>query len=247
VLLTNGRALAGPLTIHSEIPVYVAGSFNTIAHPAYNGPPPAKIHAPRVVVLPNEAMRQLQTSAVWDSVPPAGSSEPVALPLRAESNVTLYAVIRSGYCRSAGGQYFGGVWEGVPAVLGDWGGAGLRIVGAVEARGATLSLAQCAAYGTPLGAMPPSGTPTVQPPSRTVLFDERLLHPAFQPPGGWGHRNVVYTGSAAVPGRTYERQLRAVGGTVVVRRVHDDRRGFPPIPATTPIRAPMLLPPAAAD
>lgn len=237
VLLTNGRALAGPLTIHSEIPVYVAGSFNTSTHPAFNGPPPAKIHAPRVVVLPNETMAQLQTSAVWDSVPPAGSAEPVALPLRAESNVTLYAVIRSGYCRSTGSQYFGGVWEGVPAVLGEWSGAGLRIVGAVEARDITPGPAQCAAYAAPLGLVPPSGTPSVQPASRTVLFDERLLHPAFQPPGGWGHRNLVYTGPAAVPGRTYERQLRAVGGTVVVRRVHDDRRAFPPIPAGVSVGA----------
>lgn len=244
VLLTNARALAGPLTIHSEIPVYVAGSFNTAFSPAYNGPPPAKIHAPRVVVLPNEAAAQLQTSAVWDSVPRAGATIPTVEPLRAETNVTLYAVIRSGYCGTVEGQYFGGAWEGVPAVLGDWGAAGLRIVGAVEVRGGGVSAASCGAYAAPLGAVPPSGTLTTQPASRTLLFDDRLLHPAFQPPGGWGHGNLVYIGSTAVPGRTYARQLRAIGGTVVVRRIHDDRRGAPEVPAGAPVGGPAPLPAA---
>jgi hypothetical protein len=237
VLLVNGGSLAGPLTIHSEIPVYVAGNFNTAFRAAFNGPPPAKIHAPRVVVLPNEAPAQLQTSAVWDSVPRAGGTTPAAEPLRAESNVTLYAVIRSGYCRSVEGRYFGGAWEGSPAVLGDWSRAGLRIVGAVEVRDATATAAGCAAFGAALDQTPPSGTATLQPASRTLLFDERLLHPYFQPPGAWGYGNVPTSGPSVIPGRTYARQLRAIGGTVVVRRVHDDRRGFPPIPAAVPIPA----------
>lgn len=244
VLLTNATSLAGPLTIHSEIPVYVLGSFNTAFRGAYNGPPAARIHAPRVVVLPNEAAAQLQTSAVWDSVPRAGGSIPAADPLRAESNVTLYAVIRSGYCRTTEGRYFGGVWEGVPAVLGDWSAAGLRIVGAVEARDATTTAAACGTFAAPIGGPSPSGTPTLQPSSRTVLFDERLLHPFFQPPGGWGYGNVPSGGPSAIPGRSYARQLRAIGGTVVVRRIRDDSRGFPSIPDAVRIRAPGVYPAA---
>jgi hypothetical protein len=234
VLLTNATSLAAPLTIHSEIPVYIAGNFNTAFRAAYNGPPPAKIHAPRVVVLPNEALAQLQTSAVWDSVPRAGSTTASAMPLRAESNVTVYAVIRSGFCRTVGGEYFGGAWEGIPAVLGDWSGAGLRVVGAVEANDETTTAAACARYAAAFGA-DPSGTPTRQPASRTLLFDDRLLHPGFQPPGAWGNGNVVYTGPSAIPSRPYSRQLRAIGGTVVVRRVRDEQRGFPAIPAAVSI------------
>lgn len=244
VLLENASSLAGPLTIHSELPVYVAGNFNTTFRAAYNGPPPAKIHAPRVVVLPNEATSQLQTSAVWDSVPRAGSTTPAAEPLRAESNVTLYVVIRSGYCRSVGGRYFGGAWEGAPAVLGDWSRAGLRIVGAVEVQDETTTAAACAAFAAAMDAPPPSGTATLQPLSRTLLFDERLLHANFQPPGAWGYGNVAYSGPSAVPGRTFARQLRAIGGTVVVRRIRDDWRGFPPIPAAVPIPGPGPLPAA---
>lgn len=244
VLLTNATTLAGPLTVHSEIPVYIQGSFNTAFSASYNGPPPAKIHAPRIVVLPNEASAQLKTSAVWDSVPRAGSTTPSAAPLRAESNVTVYAVLRSGYCRTREGQYFGGVWEGIPAVLGDWGSVGLRIVGAVEAAEAPSTSAGCAAFAAPLGATP-SGTPTRQPASRTILYDDRLLHPSFQPPGGWGYENAAYSGPSAVPGRTYARQVRATGGTVAVRRIRDTMRGFPTIPAAVPIRAAGPVPAAA--
>jgi hypothetical protein len=243
VLLMNGTSLAGPLTIHSEIPVYVAGSFNTAFRAGYNGPPPAKIHAPRIVVLPNEAASQLQTSAVWDSVPRAGSTTPAAAPLRAETNVTITAVLRSGYCQTRDGQYFGGVWEGIPAVLGDWRSAGLRIIGAVEAAEGPDTSADCSTFATPLGTTP-SGTPTTQPASRSILYDDRLLHPYFQPPGGWGYGNVAYSGASAVPGRTYARQLRATGGTVAVRRVRDTMRGFPPIPPGVPIRAPGAYPAA---
>lgn len=243
VLLTNATTLAGPLTVHSEIPVYIQGSFNTAFSASYNGPPPAQIHAPRIVVLPNEAPAQLETSAVWDSVPRAGSTTPTAAPLQAESNVTVTAVLRSGYCRTRDGQYFGGVWEGIPAVLGDWRAAGLRIVGAVEATEAPGTSPGCAAFAAALGGTP-SGTPTTQPASRTILYDDRLLHPSFQPPGGWGYGNVVYGGPSAVPGRTYARQLRATGSTVAVRRVRDTMRGFPTIPAAVPVSAAGALPAA---
>jgi hypothetical protein len=127
-------------------------------------------------------------------------------------------------------------------VLGDWSRAALRIVGAVEVRDETVGAAGCAAFAGAMDAAPPSATPTLQPASRTLLFDERLLYPSFQPPGAWGHGNMAYSGAPAIPGRTYARQLRAIRGTVVVRRVHDDRRGFPPIPPAVPIPAPGPFP-----
>lgn len=233
VLLTNAAALPGPLTVHSEIPVYLAGDFNTSTAAEYSGPPPAKIHAPRIVVLPNEATAQLLTSTVWDSVPRFGSGTPASEPLRAESNVTIVAVLRSLYCRSVGGHYFGGVWDGVPAVLGDWSSSGLRIIGALEATESPTNAAACAAFAPAFG-NEAEGT-TRQPAFRTVFYDERLLSPAFQPPGGWSRLNVAFAGPSAVPGRTPERQARAIGGTVAVRRVRDNQHGLPIIPPAVPI------------
>lgn len=243
VLLTNARRLAGPLTIHSEVPVYLQGSFNTAFQAAFNGPPPAMIQAPRIVVLPNESPWQLQTSSVWDSVPHMAGPA-AAMPLRAESNVSVYAVLRSGFCGTVDGRYFGAAWEGIPAVLGDWSAAGLRVVGAVGGRAEASSAASCGRYAAPLNGPSPSGTPTLEPASRTLLFDERLLHPRFQPPGSWSSENIPADEAEAPPGRTRERQARATGGTVVVRRVRDDWRGRPPIPADGGV--PMPGPPPAA-
>lgn len=194
VLLVNGASLAGPLTIHSEIPVYVAGNFNTAFRAAFNGPPPAKIHAPRVVVLPNEAPAQLQTSAVWDSVTRAGDTRPTAEPLRAESNVTLYAVIRSGYCRSVGGSYFGGAWEGSPAVLGDWSRAGLRVVGAVEVRDATPTVAGCAAFGAALTRCRPPGRQRCSRPRARCSSTSGSSIPPFSRPARGGTETSLTVG-----------------------------------------------------
>ena len=243
VLLTNATALAGPLTIHSEIPVYIAGSFNTRFTAAYNGPPPASIQAPRIVVLPNEALGQLQTSMVWDSVPPAGSSTPTALPLHAESNVTLYAVLRTSFCAGSGVSSTG-VVAASPAVLGDWRAASLRVVGAVELSQAGAASAACTVYSRAPGALPPSGTSTVQPASRMILYDDRLLHPQFQPYGSWTYGNVPAGGAAAIPGRPPARQLRTTGGTAIVRRLAGDLRGAPAIPPALPIQTPGAFPAA---
>lgn len=244
VLLTNATSLAGPLTIHSEVPVYVQGSFNIGYQTVFNGPPPAMIHAPRIVLLPNEAAAQLRTSAVWDSVARAGATTPSAAPLHAESNVTIYAVLRSGFCGSVDGRYYGGLWEGVPAVLGDWRAANLRIIGAIEARQDETTSTACERYAAPLTATR-SGAINTQPASRTVLHDPRLLQPQFQPPGSWSHQNVAYSGPSSIPSRPLQRQLRAIGGTVVVRRIRDLDRGSLPIPPAVGIRpdGPLPTPP----
>lgn len=127
-------------------------------------------------------------------------------------------------------------------MLGDWSRAGLKVVGAVEGRdndgGGMRSLRRA------LDAVPPSGTATLQPASRTLLFDERLLHPAFQPPGAWGYGNVAYGGPSVILGRTYARQLRAIGGTVVGAARPRRPAGFPPIPSAVPLPGPEPLPAA---
>jgi hypothetical protein len=209
LLIRNGRRLAGPLTIHSQLPVVIVGSFNT------ESSRPALIIAPRITVLPNEAEDQLRTSAVWDSVAPTGSAAARALPLTALSNVSIFAVLRAGACGETRGTEYGGVWRGVPAVLGDWSRAGLRVVGAVEVADETArGPVHCSRWGAP-GADPS----TVQPRSREVLFDPRLLHPAFQPPGSWMPPNVPSPAAAGAPSRTPARQARAIGGTIALRLV----------------------------
>ncbi|HEU4557582.1 MAG TPA: hypothetical protein VFS20_07020 [Longimicrobium sp.] len=237
LLIRNARRLSGPLTIHSQLPVALAGSFNV------DDPKPAMIVAPRITVLPNEADDQLRTTAVWDSVPPTGAAGPRALPLAAHSNVTIYAVLRAGTCRATGGLDFGGVWRGAPAVLGDWSRAGLRIVGAVETADETpLGTAHCSRWGAALDAVPPGGTPTLQPRSREVLFDTRLLHPGFQPPGSWSAANIPEDGAAGAPSRTRARQAHAIGGTVALRVVAPTESGPFTLPARVPFPDPRPLP-----
>lgn len=243
VLLTNAAALAGPLTIHSELPVFIAGSFNTRFVAAWSGPPPAMIQAPRIVLLPSEAPAQLQTSAVWDSVPPAGAAEALALPLRAESNVSVYAVLRTHFCPAAGASS-AGLWQSAPALLGDWSGAAVRIVGAVESEPADPASPVCLPYARAASAAPPSGAGTVAARSRMVLFDDRLLHPLFQPPGSWSYGNVPASGPSAIASRPPVRQLRATGGASVVRRIHAEQSGPAIIPGEVAITAPGPLPAA---
>lgn len=233
LMIRNGRRLAGPLTIHSQLPVVIVGSFNV------ETPKPALIVAPRITVLPNEADDQLRTTAVWDSVAATGGSAPRALPLVAASNVTIYAVLRMGSCGTVAGQDFGGVWRGAPAVVGDWSRAGLRIVGAVEVTDeSSAGAAWCGRWGAALNAPQPSGTATLQPRSREVLFDSRLLYPAFQPPGSWSAANVPSPSAAGVPSRTPARQAHAIGGTVALRLIAPTSGG----PFTLP--SPIALPAA---
>lgn len=228
LVIRRGRRLAGPLTVHSQLPVVIVGSFNV------ESPRPALIIAPRITVLPNEAEDQLTTSAVWDSVPPTGSAIPRALPLVAQSNVTLYAVLRTGTCGTVGPADFGGAWRAAPAVLGDWSRAGLRIVGAVEVSDETaLGAAHCARWGAALSAPSPAGTPTLEPRSREVMYDPRLLYPDFQPPGSWSAANVPATGAAGAPGRTPARQAHAIGGTAILRVIAPTAPG--PITSRSPV------------
>jgi hypothetical protein len=253
VLLRNAGTLAGPLTLVSEVPVVIWGSFNV------NNPKPAMISAPRITVMPAETEQHLGFAMGWDVVPAEGEplSQASVIPVQAQSNVTIYAVLRSGFCRSIGGAYFGGSFEGIPAAYGDWGRAALRVNGAVEGYDLTSAgAAACGAYWAPLNADPqPGNVPMNTPFQRSVLFNRRLLHPAGQPPGSWHWDNFDYLNNPipGAPTRTRGRQIHAFGGTTVLRLIQDLRTIPPaargsalrPTGRTTPTPIPLPgLPPA---
>jgi len=250
VLLRNAGTLAGPLTLVSEVPVVIWGSFNV------NSPKPAMISAPRITVMPAETEQQLGFAMAWDRVAGEGEALPYVMPVQAQSNVTIYAVLRSGFCRSIGGAYFGGTFEGIPAAYGDWSRAALRVNGAVEGYDLTSAgAAACGSYWAPLNGAQPGGIRVLAPFQRSVLFNRRLLHPDGQPPGSWHWDNFDYM-NIAIPGaptRTRGRQIHAFGGTTVLRLIQDlrtippARRGsaLRPTGRTAPTTIPMPgLPPA---
>ncbi len=236
LLVRNAAEIAGPLTIHSQLPVVLVGSFNVV------NPKPAMIHAPRITVLPAEAELALRTTSVWDSVAATGGGPPRALPLTAQSNVTIYAVLRLQTCRRIGAADYGGSWRAAPAVLGDWSRVGLRVVGAVEVGDRTSDGSACASWGAPVNGDPPSGTPTLEPRSRELLYDPRLLHPGFQPPGSWAAANIPTPSVAGAPSRTPARQAHAVGGTAVVRILSTRSAGPFRLPQAAAFQAPQQLP-----
>lgn len=240
LLIHNADTVQGPLTIVSDLPVAIVGSLNSRRHAGWRGPPPLMVDAPRILLLPEDAREQVGFpvgepgwSSVWDSVPPAGSSTPSALPITATRNLSIYAILRTGSCSSRGGGYFGGSWEGTPALLGDWSRVSLKIVGAVEVVddvGATA--AGCLAAGGIVpgsqGGTAPSGTPNPGPASRTLVHDPRLLHSSFRVPGSYLPANVPATG---VPGntaaRSRDRQASASGGMVAVWVVRESAARAP--------------------
>lgn len=236
VVIRNASLLQGPLTIVSQVQVYIVGSFNTAS------PRPAMIQAPRITVLPAEAEAQLRTTSVWDSVPAAGSAVPRALPLTAETNVTLYGVFRMGSCRLIGSENFGGSWMAAPAVLGDWRRTGLRVVGSVQLEDETAAgAASCRRWTRAMNAPTASGTPVVQPRSRDVLHDPRLLDPGFQPPGSWVSANIPGGGAAGAASRTPARQANAAGGVVAFRALSGMLRGVRAVPAASAWTPPPAL------
>jgi hypothetical protein len=166
----------------------------------------------------------------WDVVESEGDARKYVMPVQAQSNVTIYAVLRSGFCRGIGGAYFGGSFEGIPAAYGDWSRAALRVNGAVEGYDLTSAgAAACGAYWAPLDGAQPGNVPLAAPFQRSVLFNRRLLHPEGQPPGSW-HRDNFDPLNSPIPGaptRTWARQAHAFGGTTVLRLIQD-LRTIPP-------------------
>ncbi|MBB4635985.1 hypothetical protein [Longimicrobium terrae] len=252
LVIRNAGRLAAPLTLVSEIPVFVVGSLNTEPHDAWRGPPPLMIDAPRITLVPAEADVQLGLGAgdlgwasVWDLVPPAGSTTPSALPLRSTRNATLYAVLRTRVCHRPGGDYQGGGLDQAPAVLGDWSEVEVRVAGAVEqSEDAGLSAAECRWWGAGYGAAA-DGSAWAPPAARTLLYDPRLGHPGFVVPGSFLPANLPSGGVPGAARRDEVRQARATGGYGVMRITRQTARRVPR-PAVRAMQA-ALLPPSPAS
>jgi len=249
VVIRDAEHLAAPLTIVSDLPVFVVGSLNTVRQAAWRGPPPLMIDAPRVAVLPAEADVQLGLApgtrgwaSLWDLVPPASSTVPSALSLVAASNVTLYAVLRTHVCGVPEGAFQGGALDQAPAAVGDWGAAEVRVVGAVEQTvDATFSAADCRWWGAGFGEAPDASSWRL-PGGRTLLYDPRLGHPAFAVPGSYLSTNIPAGGIAGAARRDPARQARANGGYGVLRVVQATGRRDPR--ASVPFPGTVTLPPA---
>lgn len=254
LVIRDAEFLAGPLTLISDLPVFIVGSLNTTRHLAWRGPPPLMIDAPRITLLPAEADVQLGLapgttgwSSLWDVVEPEGSGTPSALSLTASANVTLYAVLRSRMCGRPWGTFTGDVLAHSPAVLGNWIGAEVRVVGAVEQTEDTnLSPAQCRWLGTGYGTTS-DGSAWTEPIRRTVLHDPRLLHPSFRVPGSYLPANIPPAGVPGTANRTPARQAFTTGGYGVARITQETGRRSPrpsvalrPLPSLPP--APPALP-----
>lgn len=250
LVIRNAATLSAPLTIVSDLPVYVVGSFNTTRHTGWRGPPPAMIDAPRITALPAEADEQLGLAAgaagwasVWDLVPPAGSAAPSALPLAAAQSVTYFAVLRTQACVRPEGVYVGGAIDHAPAPLGDWSRAEIRLVGAAEVSlvaGATAAACQLA--GTAFG-VAADGSAWQPPLARSVLYDPRLASPTFRVPGSYLAENLPVGGVVGASNRTPARQANATGGYGVARITRQTARRTPR-PAIAAFPALPTLPPA---
>lgn len=213
VFLENAQALAGPLTIHSELPVYIKGSFNSLTRL------PAMIDAPLITVLPQTAGEQLTRAQVWDSTAITTPDH-----LDAQQPVQIVGVLRSNYERTQSG-YYGGTFEQIPSVLGDWSQTTLEVLGAVEGREvAPGSPGSFSSAFAPYGSAP-SEMETLQPSGRRIIFDRRLLSASFQPPGSWNAANTPPAGAGGT--RTPARQANAAGGAVVVHTLSGFERSAP--------------------
>lgn len=246
LVIRNGGTLSAPLTIVSDLPVFIVGSLNTARTTTFRGPPPLMIDAPRITVLPDEADSQLGIpmgtdgwASVWDLVPPMGSTTASAIPIVASSNATLYAVLRTRVCGRPGGAYQGGALDQGPNTLGDWSGVELRVVGAIEqTEDLGLTAAQCQWLGNGYGTTV-DGSPWRAPGTRTVLYDPRLQHAAFAIPGSFLPENIPAAGVPGAARRDAQRQARANGGYGILRVTQQTGRRQPrpavSIPATPPL------------
>jgi hypothetical protein len=208
VLLTNAQQLPGPMTILSELPVFIMGNFNVLS------PHPAKIDAPLIAVLPAESRAQLRQSIAWDY--PEGGTPKM---LKAWTPVTIRAVLRSDYHVTVGQAYYGGSVEQIPAVLGDWSAVTLAVVGAVEGRRVAVgAVGSHSMFHAPYGSEQ-SQMASVQPAVRKLLYDNLLLQSSYQPPGSWTAQNLPADMGEGL--RTRDRQQNAIGGFTVIRLLHE--------------------------
>ena len=212
VVIKNARTLYGPLTIHTDLPVYIAGDFNSYA------PQPAMIDAPMITLLPADFEQQVKQVGVWDSTALVSPR-----PLRATQPVRINAILRSRYQLSEANDYFGGTVEAIPHVLGDWSAVGVEVIGAIEGR--PWGASEIGAYRS---AHKSYGVQQVaqavkQPAYRVIEFNPALRDPQWQPPGSWHPKNMPLN-SSGNPERTAERQVNAAGGHTIIRLVQEPTR-----------------------
>jgi hypothetical protein len=153
VKIVNGSTLAGPLTIATSNPLYLAGNYNSI------NKQPAALMADAITIL----------SGAWpnDDLP---HSE---LPLnsRVASSTTVNSAFMLGNTETFTGAYNGGV-ENLPRFLENWSGQTLTY------RGSLIDLWQSRlATGAWV-----YGSPVYTAPIRDWEFDTDLLDPALMPP-----------------------------------------------------------------
>lgn len=198
VLIRNASSLPSALTIHSELPVYIMGSYNSVTSHA------AMIDAPLITVMPASSESQLQSAALWDS-----TSFNIPRNLQARDRVKVHAVLRSPYYLT-GSNYYGGTVEHIPSVLGDWSNVSLEVYGALEGRVSNATQYASAFYPTWTA---PTEMRPIPPVSRSILFDTALKNPGGTPPGSWLAENIPSSGAGGT--RTRARQIHSSGGDIV--------------------------------
>ena len=210
LVIRNARALTGPVTIHTDLPTFIAGSFNDVSRV------PAMIDAPMISLLPEDYASQTATREVWDDVPPRGIRA-----MRSANRHRIHAILRSDYPLSDEGSYYGGTVESLPRVLGDFSAASVEVYGAVEGRAQTASGGAIQDTFMPYGTEP-APVATRQPYRRIISYNRDLIYPDYQPPGSWSPENFPV--DAEIAGRTQERQANAQGGTTMIRLTQEPTR-----------------------
>jgi hypothetical protein len=227
LLIRNADFVAGPLTIISEIPVFLEGTFNVVS--------PVKavhIQAPMITVLPNEAPTQMQWATVWDSTPALVDAQPIRvdvagfvapLQVKAFTPVTVNAILRAPYASTVGmgGLYYGGTIQQIPAVLGDWSDVSLVINGAIRGTDVAAAATKFTDVFQPYGAEF-SGLPTQQPKGRFLVYDAQRFGIGGAPPGSWS--TATLPGGSGGLTRPAARQALARGGTGITVLLSPPRR-----------------------
>lgn len=216
------HCIAGPLTIHSRLPVYLVGGINDWGCQAQYRP--LMIDAPSITVIPAEAAAQvlglLPGEAPWVRWDLPGWSNGRPLPMMAwgaaaeagEIRIGAVLRVRPPLGLSAGTP----AWAWAPQILGDFSRVGLAIQGSVEgvvdgysAAGRDPLVAHSLVDATwvvrqskenPADALEPLvphqllTAAAVEPRYRHYRLEPNLLSAGFQPPGSW---HSIRTGAYA--------------------------------------------------
>ncbi len=163
----NGEQLEGPLTIATDLPMYVLGNFNSDADWQ-----PASLVSDNVTFLSEE----------WASDPDAWDDDVDENSKPTASDTEVYAAVLSGHTQTTGpgaaSAEEGGQFENFPRFLENWNSATMTIVGSFVSlwydRWSDSKWQWCCSgYSENY----------YQPPTRDWSFDERFKNPDNLPPG----------------------------------------------------------------